>query len=450
MPRYLKLENKTLTTALLWHAGIGFVLASLPSIAGYWQLVVLIFGCYEILVNRNRNNQAGIYAAYVAGMEVLVRMSGYPLFWELGKYGVTLLLLLGILISDRKINNTFLVYLLLLLPSILVAGYVDFAQARDMISFNLSGPLCLALSAVYFHNHRFGKTEMLAMVRALVLPIIVMLVYLVVQTPDFSEIQFDTHSNMLASGGYGPNQVSLVLGAALFFIASFQLIGVSVTGYRWLDYTLVLMLAFRALLTFSRGGVAGAIIAIGVLIVMTVFTSQTSRMFFRIAIGAVLVIIGSWLIWDYANELSHDSLSYRYSGINPRTGQPEEYTTGRLLIAQRDLRLFQSNPLFGIGPGRSKLETMELKGRELVAHTEWTRMLAEHGVLGLIALIILFFIPLVHIFRQPPIVRGMLLAFYVLAMFSMFHAAMRLAVIGFLFSWALLIPVSEKNFVRRK
>ncbi len=450
MDFFLRQLRFSLNWIFVIHVLLGIMLATIPGVARIWQIAVLIIGCFDVYQHRNRSNRAGIYAAYFAGMEVMVRMTGQSVFWEFGKYGVVLLLVLGIWVSKRKFIGTYLIYFLLFIPSILIAGYVDWAQARDMISFNLSGPLCLAVSALYFHKQHVTGKELVAIVRSIVFPVLVMLVYLFVRTPEFTEIEFNTQSNVLASGGYGPNQVSLILGMAIFFIAAFQIFGVNLTGYRWLDYLIMLLLAFRALITFSRGGVAGAALALAVLIIITIFSTRSQKRIVSIAGSVFLVAIGSWLVWDYTNSLTNDTLAYRYVGINPRTGNTEEYTTGRLFIIQRDLRLFLSNPLLGVGPGKSTLETSLLDGRRIASHTEWTRMLAEHGIFGLIALGILFIGPIGHAFKQFPTSRGLLLAIYVLAMFSMFHAAMRLSIISFLYALALIIPTGEKNSIRRK
>jgi ABC-type transport system involved in multi-copper enzyme maturation permease subunit len=86
----------------------------------------------------------------------------------------------------------------------------------------------------------------------------------------------------------------------------------------------------------------------------------------------------------------------------------------------------------------------------MAAHTEWSRMLAEHGLFGVVSLCILLLVPLFHAFTMPIQIRALLIGFLILSFFSMFHAAMRLAIISFLYGLALIIPVREKNSIPRK
>jgi len=98
----------------------------------------------------------------------------------------------------------------------------------------------------------------------------------------------------------------------------------------------------------------------------------------------------------------------------------------------------------GVGPGLNKERGKELNVQGIVAHSEWSRMLAEHGSFGLLALLILFLAPLVHAASQSAIAKPLLLSILVLALFSMLHSAMRLASISLIYSWALIIPFQKK------
>src|SRR5690242_11167358 len=127
------LRNKTILYPIALHVGLGFAVSLLRGVSFYWQLVVIGYGIIDILRNRNRNDEAAIWSAYFAGMEVFLRMTGQSAFWELGKYVVILLLSLGLLFNTRKLTFTYGIYFLLLIPSTLVGAYFDFAEAKDMI-----------------------------------------------------------------------------------------------------------------------------------------------------------------------------------------------------------------------------------------------------------------------------------------------------------------------------
>jgi len=444
------LRKKSILGLIIIHFGFGFLVSLFPVVTLYWQLLVIAYGCIHIIRQHNKHEEAAFWASYLAGMEVFYRMTGQSVFWELGKYGVVLFLVLGLLMGGRQVRYTYGLYFLLLIPSIGIGAYTDFAQARDMISFNLSGPLCLAVSGLYFYKQQYSGPMLLALMRALILPVLSMVAYLFLQTPKFSSISFGTESNFSTSGGYGPNQVSLVLGFCIFLIIILRYYSISFSGFRWLDYGLIGILLFRALITFSRGGVFGAAVALGIFLILNATSGYGGKRIGNAILISLFLVSGGVLVWNYTNSLTDEALAYRYAGINKQTGREEEYTTGRVVIFQRDITIFERNPILGIGPGKAKLETGETRGKEIAAHTEWSRMLAEHGVFGLMALLILIFVPLVHVLKVPPSSRPLLLAITILSMFSMFHAAMRLALISYLYAWALIIPMNEKNPIRRK
>jgi len=67
----------------------------------------------------------------------------------------------------------------------------------------------------------------------------------------------------------------------------------------------------------------------------------------------------------------------------------ERSTTGRDVLIRKDLEVFLDNPLLGLGPGGSKV-SHEFGVHTMVAsHSEVTRLLADHGCLGLAALLLL-------------------------------------------------------------
>lgn len=420
-----------------------------PSLAFYWQLIAISYGLIDIVNTKDKSYAAATWSAYIAGMEVFIRMTGETVFWELGKYVITLFLIMGLIVSGRPVRMTYILYFLLLLPSILIGNYRDFAQAKEMISFNLSGPLCLAASAIYFYHLRLSGADLLKLIRALVLPVVGMIMYILIQTPEISSITFTSNSNFVSSGGYGPNQVSLLIGVGIFFIIVLRYYQVSFSGIRWLDYILVGVFTYRALITFSRGGVLGTVLAIAVFI-LTGLVVGTNKRFFNLVLTSIVITALGFFIWNYTNEATEGALEYRYEGISIRTGQQKDYSSGRLLIIRRDLNTFMNNPFLGVGPGIGKLQEFEILHWAIPAHTEWTRMLAEHGLFGLLALLILAFAPPAIIYSNPQGARPFLYAVFILSLFSMFHAAIRLSIIGFLYGLALIRPVNGKNSIHRK
>lgn len=448
MFRSLYLRNQSMLIYLAVHVGLGLAFAAFKGMVIYWFLVALVMGIVEILSSGNRNEEAIWWAAYISGLEIFLRMTGQNIFWESGKYAVIILLAMGLIVSYRNTRGIYGIYFLLLLPSIFFTSYPDWTEARKMISFNLSGPLCLAVTGIYFYKRRITGKQFIQAVRILVLPVVTMVMYIFVVTPDFSSIEFGSESVFEVSGGYGPNQVSLVLGVCIYFIIALRFYNISFSGNRWVDYGLVAVFLFRGLITFSRGGILGAGIAIAVLLFLNMVSRKSSKGLNAWYFGSVIILM-TWLIWSYTNSLTQQALEFRYKGVNIKTGKEEEYTSSRLLIVQRDWTTFLNNPVLGVGPGKSKLlQFGELK-IPVAAHTEWSRMLAEHGVFGVAALLILIVVPLAHHQTLPPEVRALLVGILILSFFSMFHAAMRLSIISYLYGIALIIPGNEKNSLRR-
>ena len=54
----------------------------------------------------------------------------------------------------------------------------------------------------------------------LLLPLVAMLVHLFLYAPNVQEVIVDTQSNFQTSGGFGPNQVSTILGLGMFLAFS--------------------------------------------------------------------------------------------------------------------------------------------------------------------------------------------------------------------------------------
>ena len=79
------------------------------------------------------------------------------------------------------------------------------------------------------------------------------------------------------------------------------------------------------------------------------------------------------------------------------------------------------------------------------SHSEYTRLLAEHGAFGLLALLILLIAPLFQIFKLPASHRPLPMAIFVFVLFTLSHSAMRLAIPGFFYGLCLIQPVLVKQ-----
>jgi len=106
-------------------------------------------------------------------------------------------------------------------------------------------------------------------------------------------------------------------------------------------------------------------------------------------------------------------------------------TTGRDSLVESDLRIWAAHPVLGVGPGQAK-DYRALHG--VAAHTEFTRLLAEHGSAGLGALLLLV-VAAVQNTRRPdgPRERGLVAALLGWSFLYMVNSAMRLVAPSFVF-----------------
>jgi O-antigen ligase len=114
-----------------------------------------------------------------------------------------------------------------------------------------------------------------------------------------------------------------------------------------------------------------------------------------------------------------------------------------------EMQMFWDNPILGVGVGRNREIREKETGIESASHNEITRMLAEHGFLGLIDLIILLCTPIVlFIINRQNILALSFLVFWLL---TINHAAMRLAAPAFVYALSLLkVYTVEKPAVHRE
>ena len=73
---------------LLLHGALGLILSQYVIISTILGWSIVTVGIYYISKYRNHYNAAGLFAAYLVGMEIVLRMTNAGVLWEFGKYGV--------------------------------------------------------------------------------------------------------------------------------------------------------------------------------------------------------------------------------------------------------------------------------------------------------------------------------------------------------------------------
>jgi len=422
-----------------------------PLMQIYFFLAIGFF-LYRIFVFKDKQREVLIAAAYMMGAEVYFRMTKAMVFYESGKYLIILFLTIGIFYKGfKKKSFPYLLYLLLLVPGIFVAYYnLDYEAAfRQMILFNLSGPICLTVASVYCYNRRVQFKEMLGLLDAIVYPLIAMTVYIYLYNPDIREVITSTASTSDTSGGYGPNQVATMLGLGVFILFTRLLIPYKNKLVHFCMMFFLVAMAYRALITFSRGGVLVAVIMVAVFSVILYFSTSLKTKF-RITYKLIAVVGVVFAIWLYALLQTGGLIGNRYSNEDALGREKEDVTTGRTELLFADIDAFKESPIVGIGVGRVKGYYIEKLNIELPSHNEVARMLSEHGLFGLIALLILLFTPIVSkIYGRKNIFFYPLLLFWIL---TISHSAMRIAAPAFIYGLSLLSLQygSKENPIHRK
>ena len=107
---------------LALHVGLAVVLFFIPFLSKIYALLIAVIGVYYIISKNNQNNEVFYVSAYLVGAEVFLRMTGGNLNNEYVKTIVSLLMLLGFVLSGFSKNS--IVYWLYFLLQHLIIGKV--------------------------------------------------------------------------------------------------------------------------------------------------------------------------------------------------------------------------------------------------------------------------------------------------------------------------------------
>jgi len=436
---------------LLLHLFLGILSAQVPVFVIFWSLFV--FGYQGVYKCIRSNTPAVIINAvsYIAAMEMIVRMSNTGFPHEYTKYAIIFILLIGITRFPQRKKGAFLIiiYFLLLtfsIPILFKNNNLEFI--RQSISFNLAGPLCLASSAWFFYRRPILESVLIDAFKHFLLPITATIASLFIRTPNLNDIEFKHVANFAASG-YGPNQMASLLGFGILIIALSFLLRIKVFQPKWTGFFLMSILIFRGLITFSRGGMIGPLIVF--LLVIVYFTFSNSK--FRKIISQqwlAVIILGLllYVVFQYTNNQTSGVLFERYAGIKDGEAiEIEKYSSGRTKILEIDFAIFLDNALFGIGPGAGNDLRVEYGYFDRVAaHIEYTRLLAEHGIFGIVSLFILFFFPLREfVLRRSFQQRYFLMVGVLFCLTFMLHSATRIALPMLLYGMGFILIVNHKK-----
>ncbi|MCC6591562.1 MAG: O-antigen ligase family protein [Bryobacterales bacterium] len=409
---------------LLGHAALGLVCSSSSTISTLHGIVAFGFGLYLVAVKAPLEEVAYV-GAYIAGAEVLWRMTGSKVFWEFAKYAIAVLFVAAWLrLRVRRKSDLAILYFVLMLPSLVMTFLgLPFHIARQEVSFNLSGPFALMVCACFFVNLNLSLPTLHRLFLAFMAPAMGILAIAVYGILTAKRIAFGSNSSFATSGGYGPNQVASILGMAALLCAFILIQSKRLRfGTALVVGGAAVVFAGQSAMTFSRGGLIAAA-SVGVLGAIFLARSKQQRVRLLVA-GLVLYLVGTFLIGPTLDNFTGGALGRRFSDGN---------VSRRDRLVMADLRIFAENPLFGLGPGTAMIERERISGIG-IAHTEFTRVLSDHGSLGLAAMGMLFLIAIQRLLAMnTPLGRCMAVSMIAWTLLYMSINGMRLASASFFF-----------------
>ena len=444
MPFYIKQLNKNISILTILHFILGILISSRKDLATFWGLGILFYGLLYVIRHKNRNDEASIFASYMVGMEVVLRGVGASVFWEYGKYSTILILVVGMVVENVKflrINTLSVIYFVSLLPGIALMPDVSFNTLRQMISANLSGPLCLFFSFLYFRRRIFNEINISNVFKSLMLPIISLIGLISFRAPALQDLSFSSEANFEMSAGFGPNQVSTVLGISLIIVSLSRTLSLKIFPKPIYEYIFLSTSIGIALLTFARGGVIAPFIAI------------TFSYFFagglkdKVRFKGIFYVFGLLLgLYFFSSYFTEGMIDTRYASLLTVLDPQQSTLSGRTKIMAIDLQIFRDNFLMGVGPGGGHhLRWSYGYGSVVGAHSEFTRMLAEHGLFGLISLISILILSFKEYQKRTDHNKLLLGCMSIFGILTMFHSAFRLALPGYIFGLSYIVLKLEKK-----
>jgi len=91
-----------------------------------------------------------------------------------------------------------------------------------------------------------------------------------------------------------------------------------------------------------------------------------------------------------------------------------------------------------MGVGSGKFKRLEKTGAIIASHNEMSRLLGEHGMIGVLILLMLIIIPLINAWNQPTFAKALLGAFFIFWFLTINHSAMRVSFPGFIYGLSLI------------
>ncbi len=445
----IKFEKLPYPILIAAHIILTLFVIVLPVILKVYFLVAIAYFILRVIASKDKNQEVILACAYLVTLEVFLRMNSALFFYELMKYLLIVFMVIGITMRGFSLKSiSYVIYLLLLIPSIVIAAqYIPLGESlRKAIAFNLSGPVSLGIAAIYCYQRHITITRFEEILKIAILPVVMLTTYLFLVTPDIRDVVTNTASNFATSGGYGPNQVATVLGIGMF-IAFVRFLRIKNLTINIIDIVLLLGFTYRAWVTFSRGGVYTAFLMI-LSVVITLFLLKRSEFKFSFVPKLVVIAVGLLMAWGFTSLVTNGMIDKRYANQDAAGRAKSDLTTGRSALISIELEAFIENPVVGVGAGQVKYYRAQRDGIVAASHNETSRLLSEHGSIGIFSILLLIFVPLFYRLFD----RGNIYfyAFLIFWFATINHSAMRIAAPSFFYGLALLQVVKPKKKPKQK
>lgn len=437
-------------TLILFHVLIALVIFAVPILSKVYAILIFVVGFAIVYKNKNKKNEVLFVSAYLVGVEVFLRMTEGNLNNEYVKFSVMFFMFCGMVYSNfSKGGLIYLFLLILLIPGIIVTvndASIN-ADIKKLLVFNLSGPFCLVISAMYMFNRKILFSDLQNVLIAMGLPIITTTIYLFLYNPSVKDVITGTQSNFETSGGFGPNQVSTILGLGVFVFFTQLILFSKSKKLIIINGALVLFITYRGIVTFSRGGVITAVAMIVFLLFFLYRNSNAKGKGSFLMVFAVTFLMGLG-VWTYSSFQTYGMIEKRYANKDGLGRVKKDRLGGREEIMGEELKIFLDNPIMGIGAGMGKDVRKETFGIEAASHNEITRMMSEHGLFGVFGVLLMLLTPVILYVNNRQHLYFM--SFFLFWFLTINHAAMRIAAPAFIYAMCLLsvtvkIPEATEN-----
>jgi O-antigen ligase len=419
-----------IATLVAAQVGASFLMDAVPRLVLVQAAGIGLFGLYAVA----RRNLPVLLCliAYLPGAEMLWRQTKAPLYYLAAPYLVIVFgafATIGVIGRLTKPGRMALIYMGLLLPATVVTLKTAGPGSREILSFALTGPIALGVLVTFSSQVRIERWLYVRLLWVVTIssvgPLTIAAWALRSGISSGQNIDFGDRSNFIAAGGTAPVQVSALLGLGVL-TGVLLIINERNQLARLVAVVLTIALTVQCFLTFSRGGMTSVAIALTALLLTQARHRQLrNRLVVTLAIGLALCF---GVIFPRLDSFTQGAFKERFT----------DSQTGRTTLAVNDLDIFRKNPLFGVGPGMTKYQRLgydicQLRSdkcvQEASSHTEFTRMLSEHGVPGVLAIAVLVAMFVQAIRRSDRWSRPLTIALLTWGVAQMFYANFRIVAV---------------------